>query len=883
MSKSIAKHAKTSDKSVTPAGPPSEPTLHGTEGAWAAVGILAVIGLLTWLTGLGGKFVFDDIPGVENNLTIRHLLPLSGPLNPPANTTLDGRPVANLSFALSYALGGERSRIRVHHVVNILIHILAALTLFGIVRRTLAGPRLGQSFAPHAVYLAIAVAMIWMVHPLQTESVTYIVQRAESLMGLFYLLTLYCVIRAAASARPAGWYIAAFAACALGMGSKEVMVTAPLLVLLYDRIFLAGSFRNALAKRWPLYLGLAATWTVLGYLLWHTMGQGRSATQGADIRWWQYGLTEPGVILHYLRLAFWPDPLCLDYTWRLASSPSEYIGPTLAVGGLLAATAILLWRRPTAGFLCAVFFVILAPTSSFFPILDLAFEHRMYLPLAAVVALVVIGGFAIGRAILRRLAGIASLNTAGWILAAVPIMAAIAALEIRTFNQNLLYTNEAALYRQTVDSSPNNPRARFNFACALDRDSNIPKPLIIQETERVVALDPNYVDAHNMLGLLLKIQAREDKARGNLELAQSEAEEAMEHFRAALAIAPGLPRVLWNYGNALLDQGKPQEAVESYRTALEAWKDNARLAKKDKAQLEMALGTTLVRMGHTAEGVEHCCLAVQLDPNNAQLEMILGATLVHVGHVDEGVEHHRRAVQLEPNDPGVHVQLAEILIDANQLPEAFKEYCIADGNRTIPGMNHWRFAILLAHKNADPAAVMEHLKETFRDRPPGPQAGQQFVKAAGTADPARTNYLFAAAMIGLGRNHEAIPYFRQALAARPQWPEVANDLAWLLATDNAADPNQIQEAIGLAQEAADQTHRKNPKVLDTLAAALAAAGQFDQALQTAQEALDLAHASADPLAGDIQSHLALYRRGKPVPTSGPAPTAAEATQPATSP
>ena len=99
--------------------------------------------------------------------------------------------------------------------------------------------------------------------PLQTESVTYIIQRTEALVGLFYLLTLYCVIRGATSRRSMSWYAAAVAACLLGMATKEVMATAPVIVLLYDRTFLAGSFREAWRRRYGLYLALAATWGVV--------------------------------------------------------------------------------------------------------------------------------------------------------------------------------------------------------------------------------------------------------------------------------------------------------------------------------------------------------------------------------------------------------------------------------------------------------------------------------------------------------------------------------------------------------------------------------------------------------------------------------------------
>ena len=111
--------------------------------------------------------------------------------------------------------------------------------------------------------LALAVALIWVVHPLQTESVTYIYQRMESLMGLCYLLTLYCFVRSASSPRPRLWLEAAVVCCAAGMGSKEVMVTVPLLVLWYDRVFVAQSWRDLFRRRWRFYAALATTWIIL--------------------------------------------------------------------------------------------------------------------------------------------------------------------------------------------------------------------------------------------------------------------------------------------------------------------------------------------------------------------------------------------------------------------------------------------------------------------------------------------------------------------------------------------------------------------------------------------------------------------------------------------
>ena len=154
----------------------------------AAIALIVIAVAAAYANSLAGKFVLDDIPSIPGNPAIRHLWPLSDALTPPrgAGVTVEGRPVLNLSFAVNFALGG--TSVRGYHLANLAIHILACLALFGIVRRTLAG--LGDFPRGDALPVACACALIFGLHPLQTESVSYIAQRAESLMGLFFLVSL---------------------------------------------------------------------------------------------------------------------------------------------------------------------------------------------------------------------------------------------------------------------------------------------------------------------------------------------------------------------------------------------------------------------------------------------------------------------------------------------------------------------------------------------------------------------------------------------------------------------------------------------------------------------------------------------------------------------
>src|SRR5262249_10459492 len=229
----------------------------------------------------------------------------------------------------------------------------------------------------------------------------YIIQRAESLMGLFYLLTLYCAIRGFASSNRGWWFVVSIGACALGMATKEVMVTAPIMVALYDRMFVSSSFLDMLRRRYGLYAGLAASWLIIPVLL-ATSRVSESTGPTTGLTPSLYLATELGVVVHYLRLAVWPSPLVLDYTWRLPQTVGQVLPSAAGILALVAGSALAFRRFPLVAFWGAWFFVILAPTSSILPIADLAFEHRMYLPLAAVVVLVVVGAHeAIGLLIAR--------------------------------------------------------------------------------------------------------------------------------------------------------------------------------------------------------------------------------------------------------------------------------------------------------------------------------------------------------------------------------------------------------------------------------------------------------------------------------------------------
>ena len=343
--------------------------------------------------GLRGVFLYDDEIYIVENPAIRQLWP---PIW--AQDTMAHRPVAAFTLALNYAVGGLD--VTGYHVVNILIHVLCAITVLAVLRRTPGWPAHTRAQTAWTPNVALSVALLWALHPLTSECVNYLSQRTDSLMGLFCLLMLYCAIRRFEGGT-ARWGIAAVVCCALGMGCKESMVGAPLIVLLYDRAFFPCSFFAALRRRPWLYGGLSATWLLVVRGLWAVP---HGATVGLDLRVtpWEYTLNQSQMLCTYLGRSLWPHPLVLDYGFVRDLSLAEVWLEVSVIVALLALTGVALWRWPSWGFVGAWFFVLLAPTSSFVPILtEVGAERRMYLPLLSVVVILVMAG----RALLRHRRG----------------------------------------------------------------------------------------------------------------------------------------------------------------------------------------------------------------------------------------------------------------------------------------------------------------------------------------------------------------------------------------------------------------------------------------------------------------------------------------------
>lgn len=533
--------------SSKPSPPSAEDNFATWLGLWGAILAITLAGFIAWLPGFRVPFYLDDGPSIAANASIRQLWPLTTVLNPPGEygETVTGRPVLNLSLALTYALGG--TEVRAYHAVNLLIHLLAALTLFGLIRRTLLLPALANRDCGRvATWLGAIAALLWLLHPLQTESVTYVIQRAESLTGLFYLFTLYAYLRGATAAdrrRRRGWHLAAMVSCLFGMGTKEVMVTAPLVVWLYDRTFLAGGFMAAWRERRGALIGLGATWLLLLYLVMGTAGRGTSAGIDSLSSVWHYALTQCQAVVHYLRLVVWPHPLVLDYGNGVVTSLGAVLPQALLLLGLLGAALWALVRRPTAGFFGVVFFIILAPSSSIVPVNSQTMaEHRMYLSLAAVLVPATFLAY--------RYLGKNGL----WGLLAIAL-----GLGAATWHRNEQLQHPELIWRQALAARPDNARAHLCLGTVLNKRGDIPDA--IREYQAALAIKPDYIEALNNLGIALQQQFKFP--------------EAIACYERLLRLRPDWPSAHYNLALALQHSGRPVEALDHYEAALKGLPDNA--------------------------------------------------------------------------------------------------------------------------------------------------------------------------------------------------------------------------------------------------------------------------------------------------------------------
>jgi len=741
----------------------------------SVLALLIVPVVLAYSNIFEAEFTFDDGIDILRNVAITKLWPPSflqayqseyEYLNH-INFT---RPVSQFTFALNYALGGFTPW--GYHVVNLAIHACSTVLVFGILRRTLLTPLLAKTFGEAALGVALAGALLWGVHPLETNTVTYTSPRMEALMAMFYLLTLYSWVRGVQD-RSRGWLVASVVASFLGMMSKEVMITAPVMVFLYDGLFLAGSWRQALRRRWGWYIGLALSAAWLIFLVLNVPGEhgdvlsyGTDANpRGAHSDRWSYAATMPDVILYYLRLIVWPHPLVFDYKWPVAAS-----WMAVAIPGSVVAAAVLaaVWgfaRRQAWAFPIAWYLITLLPSSSVLPLYDdYIAEYRVYLPSIGPIIFIACGAW-----LILRTFGMTPPRRA-WV-GALAGAALVCGLGGMTWARNVDYRTAVALWLDTVAKAPDNDRAHFALADALLKQGRYDEAIAqyrealrlypgntvarrdlaaayndrgvalagqgrlaeaLEEFREALRTRPDYGDAHDNVGVMLAQQGRFDQALPEFQEAlrlnpddnlaknnlrellgkQGLVKDTTQEFREALRLNPNDVSAAFKLANALADQGRYDEAIEAYRTVL-------RLDPRN-SEAHNNLGTVYRKKGRLDDAVAEFQSALRLNPADALAAFNLGSLLDATGHLDEAAQALRMATRLAPQDVDGHMLLAGILFKQGKLAEATPEYReVARLKPTAAAFNN--LAIVLS-RQGDREGSLEALRQALAIDPNNPDA-----------------------------------------------------------------------------------------------------------------------------------------------------------------
>jgi protein O-mannosyl-transferase len=622
-------------------------------------GLAAILGAI-FAPGISAPFIYDDGPNLVENSSIAHLWPLvgdaehHGPLNPPAELSTSGRPLVNFSFAVNYYFGGlEPSG---YHAFNLALHWISAVLVMLIVRNVLELEYFQGRLVGAASPLAFLTALLWAIHPLQTETVVYTTQRTELMVGLFYFAVLYAALRywsLTVGTKRKLWLALAVASCLAGAACKEIMVTAPVLILLFERTFIAGSIRNAWRRSWPLYSGLFASWVLLLCLNYNGP---RSDTAGfhtglAAYIWWY---TQSKFLWTYFKLVVWPWPLSIHYAMPYLNSFAEAWPWLFMTGILIAVITVLLLRRRAAGYVGTWVLIILSPTLIVPIATETGADRRMYLPLAAIATLFVCGGYGLVQRIRNRSAAVTpdfeKFDARSFApVATIAIVLAIlwCFLDIRRL---AAYQDACTLWKETAAIQPDDSLTFNNWGSTL-LDANRSQEAI-EVLKHALQLNPKSALAHDNLGVALNDLGRYS--------------EALQEHRVALQIDPNSANFHSNLGLTLTNMGRPEEAIKELELALKL--------KPEDALAYYNLGQIYAGRGEYHEAKTYLEQAIVLNPKRLEALNSLALVLGKLGQTEQAIAQFHRIIAQNPQYIDAYNNLGNLLNQSRRPNEAIQQY-----------------------------------------------------------------------------------------------------------------------------------------------------------------------------------------------------------------
>jgi len=761
--------------------------------------LMAVAVFSIYSNTLQSPFALDDLSNIQQNSHIRITRLNLEALNQAGfESPLSNRPVAYLSFALNYYF--HQLDVAGYHILNILIHIGCGLIFYFLIKTTLNSPALRSRHQPYA-WVPFVTTLIWLVHPIQTQSVTYLVQRMNSLAAMFYVLSVLLYARARQSEQNLCRY-AGFAGCfisgLLALGSKENAATLPVFIFLYEWYFQQDLSWIWLKRRIAPIAAVLAVFTLLAllYFDFQPLDHILNSYAARDFTLVQRVLTEFRVVIFYMSLILLPHPsrLNLDHHFSVSHSLLDPVTTIIAIGFItgMAVLVVYVARRQRLISFCILWYLGNLVIESSVIGLEIIFEHRNYLPSMFFILMIMM--------LMSRI------YSPPWLKAGA-LATVVVVFGFWTFERNDVWRSSVSLWQDCAVKSPQKARPRNNLAVALVRRGNIDEA--VTNYRKALQFEPNYAEAHFNLATALRRLGKFDEAvyhyREMLRLhpdhrdthnglgavlhEQGKIDQAVLHYVEALRLDPEYSKANYNLGVALNDQGKTDEAISHFKEAL-------RLdPRHNRAHYQLA--TVLNQTGKLQEAVSHFQAALDLKPDHAEAHYGLANARYQQGRVHEAVDHYNRALILKPDNARVHNDLGVLLYHRGRIQQALAHYTRAlsiepayaeahnnlgaaldDLGRTAEGIYHYREALRLkpdyagAHNNLGVAlAIQGNLKEALEHFSVAVQIRPDDVEAHSN----RAN-----ALASLGRYEEATRHYQAALAINPKDEEIRRNLEKIL-------------------------------------------------------------------------------------------------------
>lgn len=592
------------------------------------------------------------------------------------------RPVGVASFYLNYYFHGLD--VRGYHLINLIIHLINGVLVWWLVWLTLSTPVMRDAeINKHKQVIAFLTGLLFITHPLATQSVTYIIQRFASLAALFYLLSLALFVQGKLwqGERKVSWLLfgGAVLSALLGMRTKEIVFTLPFAIILYDFCFLK---RSPWQWKWRDESLLVAGAILFVFIYWalgvvslkrfDPVEPGQGYAYAISMK--EYFFTQFSVILTYIRLLILPVNQNLDHDFPIAGVFFQFrtILSFSALLLLFAAGVLLFKKYRLIAFGIFWFFLTLSVESSIIPISqNVIFEHRTYLPSV---------GFFIALTGL-----IFYFFTKRYLKAAVIILLIVASVNaVLTYERNKVWKNEYTLWADCLQKSPNKERSNENFGFALYKMGKFKEAL--HYYNRAISISPNYAGAYNN--------------RGTAYAGLGKYEAAIESYDLAIRLKPADPIYYFNKAMAYRDLGRYQKAIEILNQAIER-KPNYIEAYNNKGAIYVAIGqfetavatyNELVRLnpdnaagyfnraiayarqGQHQRAIADYQQAIRLRPDAADAHINLGSLYVRMGEYQKAIESSSKAVRLKPRDPNGYYNRGEAYLKLGLYHQAVDDF-----------------------------------------------------------------------------------------------------------------------------------------------------------------------------------------------------------------